>query len=237
MIKYWVCWNEDLVNHATQQHDPANFDSAAKTKHPGEITMSVMADFLYKYLSSDSLGALSNRHLACCATHGPNHEYSLQLAEVISQAVDFPKTGVLPKNPKHIKLDQYPDFMENKFKDSFVSQSSIGSMYRQIKNVWEIHSTCLEKLEEQQIPVDENLLVSGYKNYISEAKEDYQYYASRINTILAIYDLSNEYELITGCHSCAEEEKKNNDSVETASLEFRHLVREMRDRFAEDDLK
>jgi RNA-dependent RNA polymerase len=236
-IKYWVCWNEDLVNSATKQHDPANFDSAGKTKHPGEITLQVIADFLFKYLSSDSLGVLSNRHLACCALHKPDHEYSVCLAEIISQAVDFPKTGVLPKNPTHFKINKYPDFMENKHKESFESDSSIGTMYRQVKEVWNIHSTWQEKLEEKPVPVDRNLIIKGYEEYISEAEEDYQYYSLRINTILSIYNLQTEYELITGCHSCAEEEKKNNDSVETALLEFRCLVREMRKRFAQDSLK
>jgi RNA-dependent RNA polymerase len=237
LIKYWVCWNEDLVDSATKQHDPANFDSAEKTKHRGEITMEVIADFLFKYLSSDSLGVLSNRHLACCAVYKPNHKHSLCLAEIISQAVDFPKTGVLPKIPKHIKIKQYPDFMENKHKESFESDSSIGTMYRQVKEVWKLHSTSQDKLEDEPVHIDPNLLISGYEQYISEAEEDYRYYSSRINTILSIYNLQNEYELITGCHSCTEEEKKNNDSAETALLEFRDLCKEMRDRFAEDSLK
>lgn len=199
--------------------------------------MDVISDFLFKYLSSDSLGALSNRHLACCAAKSPNHPHSLKLAAVISEAVDFPKTGVLPKIPKDIKLREYPDYMENKFKDSFVSNSSIGGMYRQIKEVWEIHSMHLDQLEDQRIPIDRKLLIRGYDKYLHEAMIDYQYYSGRINAILTIYNLPNEYELITGCHSCTEEEKKNNDSAETALLEFRHLVREMRDRFSENNLK
>ena len=199
--------------------------------------MEVIADFLFKYLSSDSLGALSNRHLACCAANGPGHQHSLTLASVISQAVDFPKTGVLPKIPKNIKLQKYPDYMENKFKDSFVSESSIGSMYRQIKQVWEMHSTHLDQSEDQQVSIDSNFLIGGYQKYRAEAKFDYQYYSDRINAILTVYNLPNEYELITGCHSCVEEEKKNNDSAETALLEFRHLIHEMRGRFSERNLK
>ena len=228
-IKYWVCWNEDLVSSVTKQYNPANFDSAGKTKYPGEITMKVIAEFLFKYLSSDSLGALSNRHLACCTRYNPNHPHSLCLAEIVSQAVDFPKTGVLPQIPKHIKLDSYPDFMENKYKDSFESNSSIGAMYRQVKEVWNTHSTWQEQIEEQPVFVNPNLLIEGYEGFISAAKEDYQYYSSRMNTILSIYNLRTEYELITGCHSCVEEEKKNNDSAETALLEFRQLCKEMRD--------
>lgn len=196
-----------------------------------------IADFLFKYLSSDSLGVLSNRHLACCTLHNPSHPDSLRLAEIISEAVDFPKTGVLPKNPKDIKISHYPDFMENKHKEQFVSNSSIGTMYRQVKDVWQIHSKWQDKLEEEQVNIDQDFLIEGYEEFIEDTKEDYQYYTSRINTILSIYNLKNEYELITGCHSCAEEEKKNNDSVETALSEFRHLIQEMRSRFAADKLR
>jgi len=188
-------------------------------------------------VSSDSLGVLSNRHLACCALYKPSHPYSLHLAEIISQAVDFPKTGVLPKNPTHIKINQYPDFMENKHKESFISNISIGTMYRQVKDVWEIHSKSQDKSEEEQVNIDQDFLINGHEEFINEAEEDYQYYTSRIETMLSIYNLENEYELITGCHSCVEEEKKNNDSIETASLEFRHLFREMKDRFLADNLR
>ncbi|CAF1214667.1 unnamed protein product [Rotaria sordida] len=234
--EYWVCWNEDLVNNAILQYSPATFDSAGKMKHNGEITMMEIADFLFKYLSSDSLGALSNRHLACCTLYGPSHENSCRLAQIISEAVDFPKTGILPKQPRDINIDQYPDFMENKYKHSFESHSSIGIMYRQVKEVWEIHSTYQDKLYDQKININADFLIQGYETYIHEAENEYQYYTSRINTILLTYNLENEYELITGCHSCIEEEKKNNDSVETALLEFRHLVQEMRIRFANDKL-
>lgn len=183
------------------------------------------------------MGALSNRHLACCARNTPSHKYSTRLAEIISQAVDFPKTGMLPTMPKDIIIKEYPDFMENKYKDSFISSSSIGSMYRQVKQVWEIHSKWQEQSEEIFVTIDSDFILDGYERFIEDAKIDYQYYTSRINTILSIYNLQNEFELITGCHSGSEEEKKNNDSVETASLEFRHLMKEMRDRFALDKLK
>ncbi|CAF3949624.1 unnamed protein product [Rotaria sp. Silwood2] len=234
--EYWVCWNEDLVNNATIQHPPATFDATEKVKHDGEITMKEMADFFFKYLSSDSLGILSNRHLACCALSGPSHPDSCRLAKIISEAVDFPKTGVLPKYPKDITINQYPDFMQNKYKESFVSNSSIGIMYREVRTVWEIHLAEQDKLTDQKINVNKDFLIHGYKKYINQARNEHEYYSSRINTILSTYNLENEYQLITGCHSCIEEEKKNNDSVETALLEFRHLSQEMRIRFASDGL-
>ncbi|CAM4866237.1 unnamed protein product [Rotaria socialis] len=234
--EYWVCWNEDLVNHATLQHEPATFDSAEKVKHNGEITIREIADFLFKYLSSDSLGALSNRHLACCAINGPGDDKSCRLAKIISEAVDFPKTGVLPECPKDLNFKSYPDFMENKFKDSFISDSSIGIMFRQVKEVCGIHEKWQDENDDEKIDVNRAFLVKSFKKYITQSEEDYKYYSSRINAILSSYDLKNEYELITGCHSCVQEERQNNDSIETAALEFRQLMKEMRTRFDDGQL-
>ena len=225
------------MGNATKQHEPASFDAPAKVEHPGRITMGEIADFILQYLSSDSLGILSNRHLACCALYGPSHENSLQFARAISDAVDFPKTGVLPKIPKAVKIPKYPDFMETKNKEMFASQSSLGAMYRQVKEVWQIHSTWIDGLDVEQIHLDEQFLIRGHEQYLDQARDAHRYYSTRINMILSMYNLEDEYELITGCHSGPEEEAKNNDSVETALLEFRSLLREMRRRFTADDLK
>ncbi|CAF2053186.1 unnamed protein product [Rotaria magnacalcarata] len=234
--EYWVCWNEDLVNHATLQHEPATFDSAEKVKHDGEITIAEIADFLFKYLSSDSLGALSNRHLACCAINGPGDDKSCRLAKIISEAVDFPKTGVLPVCPKDLSFESYPDFMENKFKKSFISDSSIGIMFREVKQVCEIHAKWQDENDDNKIDINRDFLVKDFRKYITQSEVDYKYYASRVNAILSSYDLKTEYELITGCHSCVQEERQNSDSIETASLEFRQLMKEMRTRFDDDQL-
>lgn len=118
-----------------------------------------------------------------------------------------------------------------KQKKPFEPQSSIGTMYRQVKEVWKIHSSWQESLEDEPITINPNFLINGHKQFIKTAEKEYAYYSSRVNLLVSIYNLANEYELISGCHSGPEEEKKNNDSVETASLEFRNLNAEMRERF------
>ena len=55
---------------------------------------------------------------------------------------------------------------------------------------------------------------------------DYQNFFHKMDMILNTYDLENELELITECHSNTPEEVKNNDDVETASKEFRSLRNE-----------
>lgn len=180
---------------------------------------------------------MSSRHLAFSAFYGPNDERSCQLARAISDAVDFPKTGVPPKVSNDLKPSEYPIFMEIDKMPSRRCQSSLELMYEQAREVWEIHSEWVEIMNEQQIQVHSNFLVPGYQQYISQATLDYQYYASKIDSILCMYNLIDESELITGCHSHVAEESKNNDAVETSLLEFQYLQQEMRERFATDPLK
>lgn len=188
-------------------------------------------------MSSDPLGRLSIRHLALCAIHTPNDDKSRELARIISDAVDFPKTGVPPVVSKVPKIDVYPVFMEVKNKKSLRSPSSLEILYEQVKEVWEIHSKWIEMMDEKQIQIDPQFLLPKYEQYVTQADYDHQYYSSRMDTILLTYNLVDEYELITGCHSYREEELKNNDSVETSLLEYQRLLQDMRNRFMEDRLK
>lgn len=221
----------------TFQYPAADFDTAGIRTHPGPITADDVADFLIEFLSGDALGILSTRHLALSSDLGPNHENSLRLAKSISEAVDFPKTGVLPVIPRGISLKAYPDFMEKQGFEVFVCNTALGMMYREMKDVFEIHLHTVNNIESKSILVDKTLLVPDHEKYLQQAAEDFRYYVSRMELILAMYNLATEYELITGCHLAAEEEKKNNDGVQTALLDFGSLFNEMRTRFHRDNLR
>ena len=57
----------------------------------------------------------------------------LALAQLHSDAVDFPKTGKVVTIPQDLKPMLYPDFMQNKYKKSYESSSIIGRLYREIQ--------------------------------------------------------------------------------------------------------
>lgn len=225
------------MRNVTTQHPAAEFDAAEKKIHEGEITMKEVAEFLLEYLTGDTVGILSNWHLALSSVHGLHHDDSLRLARQISIATDFPKTGILPTIPTDIRVGNYPDFMEKKDKPQFECQRALGVMYRQVREVCEIHSHWMENEHEDSTRIDGNFVVPGHEKYLQQANKDYSFYKTRMNLILATYNLTNEYELISACHLCSSEEKKNNDSVLTASLDFRLLVKEMQTRFDPENLR
>ena len=57
----------------------------------------------------------------------------IALADLHSRAVDFPKTGVVVEVPRELRPTRFPDFMQNKQKEAYVSQTIIGRLYREIK--------------------------------------------------------------------------------------------------------
>ena len=101
--------------------------------------MQEIAEFLVEYLSADALGILSTRHLVVSSIHGPNHENAYRLAGHIAEAVDFPKTGILPTIPNDIPIREYPDFMEKNDQKQFICDKALGVMYRQIFRVHQLH--------------------------------------------------------------------------------------------------
>jgi RNA-dependent RNA polymerase len=232
-----VCWDENLVRTATIQHPSAEFDTAGKKIHPGEITMKEIAEFLIEYLCADALGILSTRHLAIASIHGPSHQNACRLAKHIAEAVDFPKTGILPTIPNDISVREYPDFMERNGRKQFECDKALGVMYRQIRQVYELHLDWTETDRDDSINLDRNFVVQGYQKFLQQAEDDFRFYTTRMNSILSMYGLTSEYELISGIHLCPDEEKKNNDSVQTATLDYQSLINEMRTKFHQEDLR
>ena len=47
--------------------------------------------------------------------------------------MDFPKTGVVVEVPRELRPTRFPDFMQNKQKEAYASQTIIGRLYREIK--------------------------------------------------------------------------------------------------------
>ena len=57
----------------------------------------------------------------------------LELAAKHSQAVDFPKTGLVVEIDPKLRPVVCPDFMQNKHKRSYESKTIIGQLFREIQ--------------------------------------------------------------------------------------------------------
>jgi len=135
---YNVTWFKDL--HPQQNYHPAAYDPAPKKLLDRPSTMDDVADFVVDYISSDILGMVAINWMLIADLHDIFHEHCLQLCQIHSNAVDYPKSGTpvapntVPKPkaghkpdwhaPETVNLDDSIDFYE--------SQKAIGKLFRAI---------------------------------------------------------------------------------------------------------
>ena len=124
---YFVTWEPSLIPQ--KLCNPLEYTSPpAKEKKFFEICIEDVIRFFVKFIEVDQLGRIANAHVAISdsSESGVKDPICVELALAFSLAVDFPKTGVIPKIPEAAKaILSYPDFMEKNF-SSYESQKVIG---------------------------------------------------------------------------------------------------------------
>ncbi|CAL1705570.1 unnamed protein product [Somion occarium] len=127
----------------TQHVPPADYESAGTRKlpHDGDSTIEDVCDFVVEYINSDVLGLLSDRHIIIAdqSKYGTNDQKCLKLAQLCSQAVDYPKNGI-PVNIKDSpsRLIPYkPDWKQaeenvTRETDYYESTRALGELYRSV---------------------------------------------------------------------------------------------------------
>ncbi|CAF1661535.1 unnamed protein product, partial [Didymodactylos carnosus] len=173
------------VNEVQQIFKPALYPKAIK-QETNNITQNEIVEFLLDFISCDSVGILSNRHLACCALYNPQHKKALKLAKIISDSLDYPKTGINPVTTKVLKdlqFKAYPDYMQNQHKQVFQCQKALGWMFRNIKEVHNCHMQ-IQDDSSFKIQLDQDLFIEGFDKYLEQAKQTYREYCDKLNIIL-----------------------------------------------------
>lgn len=120
---------------------PASYNDIKPPGRPFDWTD--VCDFITEYMHSDALGILSVRRLIIAdqSKHGSHDPRCMRLAELCSDAVDYPKTGrPVDMRTAPGKLMQYnPDWYAdedtnaNPLADSYQSDRVLGHLYRGIK--------------------------------------------------------------------------------------------------------
>src|SRR5688572_2545142 len=100
-----------------------------------KVSMDHIKRFFVNYVFSDHLGKIANAHLAKADSFdvGADHGQCIRLAQLHSDAVDFPKSGKPAIFPPELRAISYPDFMEKPDKPSYRSNKVLGTLYRSIE--------------------------------------------------------------------------------------------------------
>ena len=175
-----------------------NYEALPKKEVAGTITVSDMTAFVAEYIKFDQLGVIDNAHKAQADSRegGVESSLCLELAELHSQAVDAPKTGKWTELPKEAKVSVFPDFMMKSDKPSYPSDKVLGKLFRECRAFKDSIAREVPLRKPHIVP---SLLVPNFQKYQEEAKELYEEYSSQLLTLMNLYGIETEAELLSGC--------------------------------------
>ncbi|KAE8667250.1 RNA-dependent RNA polymerase 1 [Hibiscus syriacus] len=231
---YFVCWDTDLI--PPKQIEPMDYSPAPSVTLDHEVTIEEVEEYFTNYIVNDSLGIISNAHVAF-ADREPGKAMShscLELAKLHSIAVDFPKTGVPAEIPQELRVKEYPDFMEKPDKPSYQSHRVIGKLFREVKslapNECSINSLTQDKMKRFYDP---DMEVDGFEDYIDDAffhKSNYDY---KLGNLMDYYGIKTEAEILSGCVMKMARSFTKRRDAEAVNMAVRSLKKEARSWFNE----
>ncbi|XP_023932804.1 uncharacterized protein LOC106181258 [Lingula anatina] len=220
---YFVCWYMDLIPKG-ENVEPMEFPSVEKHKLDHDVTDSDMIVFISDYIKNDQLGIIANAHLAQ-ADQEPKGIFSdvcKKLASLHSDAVDFPKTGKSVDMTRELRPKKYPDFMMNERKLTYWSEKVLGKLYRECRGVEQLDSKS-ETSKSAQINCDNDILVDGYDEYLEHAKEERDTYNDRVRSLMAIFGIKKEAQVVSGCIT---QLKKTSGFLKSERFEVANIIRD-----------
>ncbi|KAK5062829.1 hypothetical protein LTR84_004904 [Exophiala bonariae] len=132
---YIVCWDKDLIPPVWDA-EPFHYN-APDPVTKDQITTGDIINFFHDYLQNDFLGRIAHAHLAAAdfLDAGIRSRQCIELVNLHSMAVDYPKTGVPAQMPRDLERDQWPHFMEKKGRREYRSRKILGRLYDAVERV------------------------------------------------------------------------------------------------------
>ncbi|XP_071927361.1 probable RNA-dependent RNA polymerase 1 isoform X1 [Coffea arabica] len=196
---YFVCWDPDLI--PPRQDRPMDYTPAPTMQLDHKVTIEEVEEYFTDYIVNNSLGIIANAHTVF-ADREPlkaRSEPCLELAELHSIAVDFPKTGVPAEIPSHLRVKEFPDFMEKSDKPMYDSQRVIGKLFREVKGKAPLTSS-IKSFTKQvaRKSYDSDMEVDGFEDYIAEAFDYKSEYDYKLGNLMDYYGIETEAEILSG---------------------------------------
>ncbi|RAL47824.1 hypothetical protein DM860_011409 [Cuscuta australis] len=230
---YFVCWDQDLI--PMEMKPPMDYTPAPSTELDHDVTMEEIHKYFADYIVNDSLGRISNAHVVFADKEAKMamSEPCLELAKLFSIAVDFPKTGVPAEIPSHLRVKEYPDFMEKPSeKTTYVSSRVIGKLFRAVKDITpELSSITSFTREVARKSYDPDLEVDGFEDFIDEAFYCKTNYDFKLGNLMDYYGIKTEAEVLNGGVIKASKFFDRRRDAESVSFAVRALKKEARSWF------
>ncbi|KAF4549298.1 RNA-dependent RNA polymerase-like protein [Elsinoe fawcettii] len=133
---FLIMWDPDLIP-PEQNVAPMDYSAPPPILSKGPVTQSDIIPFFCDYMKNDSLGTIAVAHRAWAdkLTAGVKDEKCIELAQLHSQAVDYPKTGVPARMTKELRVEQYPHWLEKLPHQTYRSNKVLGKLYDEVDRV------------------------------------------------------------------------------------------------------
>ncbi|KAM0246703.1 hypothetical protein ACHAQJ_010118 [Trichoderma viride] len=188
---FFVIWDPSLIPQKWN-YPAMNYSSPSPEKLDREVNVDDLRDFFVKYMKNDVLPLIATAHLALADSSGPASPICLELAELHSQAVDYPKTGEPAAwNPALHNPAKWPHFMEKK--NSYISKKALGAIYdRVIKQ-------SIQFRPDWDLAFDQRILNRFALDtaMLKDARQIKSQYDAVVRRILSQHNLDTEFELYT----------------------------------------
>ncbi|CCT70275.1 probable RNA-dependent RNA polymerase (RdRP) SAD-1 [Fusarium fujikuroi IMI 58289] len=188
---FFVIWEPTLIPKRWN-YPPMNYSAPKPIELDRDVTVDDLRNFFVKYLKNDKLPLIATSHLAFSDELGPMSSKCLELAELHSKAVDYPKTG----DPAVLRRDQqprkWPHFMEKK--NSYNSRKALGIIFDKVKGkqvkfdpIWDS-------------PFDQRIITKFEldRDILKSARKIKTQYDTSVRRLLSQHALKTEFELWTG---------------------------------------
>ncbi|KAJ9708546.1 hypothetical protein PVL29_000538 [Vitis rotundifolia] len=226
---YFVCWDHDLI--PPRQINPMDYTPAPTKVLDHDVMIEEVEEYFTNYIGNDSLGIIANAHTVfadkeCDKALCPPCK---ELAKLFSIALDFPKTGVPAEIPRHLHVKEYPDFMEKANKPTYESQSVIGKLFREVKDVaphsYDIRSFTRDVAMQSY---DSDMEVDGFEDYVRDAFYYKSQYDFKLASLMDYYGIRTESEILSGSIMKMSKSFDKRKDAEAIGLAVRSLRKEAR---------
>ncbi|KAG0251066.1 hypothetical protein BG011_007879 [Mortierella polycephala] len=189
---FTVIWDPDIVNKV-KEHSPMDYAGHAAQMND-YVTIHDSKKFFVQYAVSNNLGLIAHAHLALSdkLEDGPLHGKCIRLAQLHSDAVDFPKSGKHAELTPELRPRDYPDFMEKTPDRTYRSERIIARIYRDCGRLDSF------KPKDYSQSFNKDLLVEGYEEYLEDAQRCKTTYDDEVRSLMNQYGVRSELEIASG---------------------------------------
>ncbi|KAI1077496.1 RdRP-domain-containing protein [Whalleya microplaca] len=127
---FFVIWDPKLIpdewNYAPMTHEAPKPNELKR-----DVRVTDLIQFFVRYMKNDALSTIAHAHLAKSDSldDGPKDPQCIELAQLHSNAVDYPKTGLEAHLRASLRPKKFPHFMEKAPYKTYHSTKVLGQLY------------------------------------------------------------------------------------------------------------